>query len=305
VGVHNAVAVDGSWSTADSVGADVVPTGASTTLSVDRPGVYGYYCTLHGTPEGDGMYATLVVGDDAYTGDPDAEPRPTVATASGVTRRVPEQHATIQEAVDAADPGDLVLVGPGVYREEVKIGTPSLVLRGSDRNRVVWAHSRQPATRSATATATTAAAWRRRCTGAPGRRRVPLARPGPRCGPAARSAHRPAVSPCSGGARIRSPAARHRLLVGAVRALRVPAAIRAAGRVGGAGPVGPRPARRPVAVRDRPWVAVVLLLPFVGVVIYLGARAALPGWFRATVVGGGVAAYLVVVAIGALVGGVV
>jgi hypothetical protein len=49
----------------------------------------------------------------------------------------------------------------------------------------------------------------------------------------------------------------------------------------------------------------VLLLPFVGVVIYLGARAALPGWFRATVVGGGVAAYLVVVAIGALVGGVV
>ena len=54
-----------------------------------------------------------------------------------MTRRVPGEHTTIQEAVDAAAPGDLVLIAPGVYREEVKVDTPSLVLRGTDRNRVV------------------------------------------------------------------------------------------------------------------------------------------------------------------------
>ena len=134
---HNAVAVDGSWSTADSFGTHVLPTGVATTITVDQPGIYRYYCTLHGTPDGDGMYATLVVGDVAYTADPDTEPQRAVATASGVTRRVPEDHRTIQGAADAADPGDLVLVGPGVYREEVKIDTPSLVLRGTDRNAVV------------------------------------------------------------------------------------------------------------------------------------------------------------------------
>src|SRR6266545_1820551 len=40
-------------------------------------------------------------------------------------------------AVNAASPGDLVLVGPGVYREEVKVTIPSLVIRGTDRNQVV------------------------------------------------------------------------------------------------------------------------------------------------------------------------
>ncbi len=39
--------------------------------------------------------------------------QPPVERASGVTRRVPEDHDTIQAAVDAARPGDLVLVGPG------------------------------------------------------------------------------------------------------------------------------------------------------------------------------------------------
>jgi plastocyanin len=135
--VHNAVAVDGTWSTADGSGEDLVDPGASASLNVDRPGVYRYYCTLHGTREGDGMYATLVVGDVAYTADPETEVRPAVAQASGVTRRVPEEHGSIQTAVDAAEPGDLVLIGPGVYREQVRVDTPSLVLRGTDRNAVI------------------------------------------------------------------------------------------------------------------------------------------------------------------------
>jgi len=52
-------------------------------------------------------------------------------------RRVPEQYDTVQAAVDAARPGDLVLVGPGIYEEAVVIDTEGLVLRGTDRNTVV------------------------------------------------------------------------------------------------------------------------------------------------------------------------
>ncbi len=39
------------------------------------------------------------------------------ADAGGQVHRVPEQFATIQEAADAASPGDAILVGPGIYRE--------------------------------------------------------------------------------------------------------------------------------------------------------------------------------------------
>jgi hypothetical protein len=53
------------------------------------------------------------------------------------------------------------------------------------------------------------------------------------------------------------------------------------------------------------WIAVVLLVPFLGVIAYhaLG-RPKLPGWLRAAVVGGGLAAYLVILAVGALLGGI-
>ncbi|MGZ6951062.1 MAG: right-handed parallel beta-helix repeat-containing protein [Acidimicrobiia bacterium] len=53
------------------------------------------------------------------------------------TVRVPQDHATIQEAVCAAHQGDLVLVAPGVYREAVDVTTPNLTIRGVDRNRVI------------------------------------------------------------------------------------------------------------------------------------------------------------------------
>ena len=56
---------------------------------------------------------------------------------SGVTRNVPDQYPTIQAAVDAAIPGDLILIQPGVYREEVAVTTDSLTLRGVDRNAVI------------------------------------------------------------------------------------------------------------------------------------------------------------------------
>lgn len=53
------------------------------------------------------------------------------------TITVPEDAATIQEAVDQADPGDTVVVSAGTYEESVTIGTPRITLRGLDRNEVV------------------------------------------------------------------------------------------------------------------------------------------------------------------------
>ncbi|HIE21028.1 MAG TPA: hypothetical protein EYP73_00330, partial [Acidimicrobiia bacterium] len=82
----------------------------------------------------------------ACAGPPEGEPSPAAlgdpttdspSEWSGVTRLVPADYPTIQAAVDAADPGDLVLIDRGVYREEVTVITPGLTLRGVDRNQVV------------------------------------------------------------------------------------------------------------------------------------------------------------------------
>jgi hypothetical protein len=66
---------------------------------------------------------------------PRGKPQPYSGSA---TRRVPADYDTIQAAVDAAEPRDLVLVEPGTYPEAVEVrDTPRLTIRGTSRNDVV------------------------------------------------------------------------------------------------------------------------------------------------------------------------
>jgi hypothetical protein len=64
------------------------------------------------------------------------EAESTVPTEDAV-REVPGEYPTIQEAVDAAAEGDLVLVAPGTYHEAVDVTTDRITIRGLDRDTVV------------------------------------------------------------------------------------------------------------------------------------------------------------------------
>ncbi len=92
------------------------------------------------------LLAGIALGLGACAGPPVGEPSPAAvgdpatdspSEWSGETRLVPQDFPTIQAAVDAADPGDLVLIDRGTYREEVRVTTPGLTLRGVDRNEVI------------------------------------------------------------------------------------------------------------------------------------------------------------------------
>ena len=65
------------------------------------------------------------------TADPAARP------GGPVTIHVPADQPSIQAAVDAALPGDLVLIAAGTYHEAVKVHIPRIVVRGEDRNKVI------------------------------------------------------------------------------------------------------------------------------------------------------------------------
>ncbi len=54
---HSATASDGSFDTG------LFDAGESATLTFDTPGTYVYYCTLHGSPDGSGMAATITVSE--------------------------------------------------------------------------------------------------------------------------------------------------------------------------------------------------------------------------------------------------
>jgi plastocyanin len=54
---HSATAADGSFDTG------LFDSGEESTLTFDTPGTYIYYCSLHGSPDGSGMAATITVTD--------------------------------------------------------------------------------------------------------------------------------------------------------------------------------------------------------------------------------------------------
>lgn len=138
---HNAIAADGSWSTEDSFGELAMLADDSTVLTFTEEGAYDFFCSFHATQDEDGnwqgMVGTLLVGDAEAADDTDGEAGEVPTEWTGTTRNVPEDYPTIQSGVDAAEPGDLVLVGPGVYKETVTVTTPGLTLRGTDRNEVI------------------------------------------------------------------------------------------------------------------------------------------------------------------------
>jgi plastocyanin len=130
--LHNVTADDGAFAS------DNLEPGESFTHTFDEAGAFPFFCSLHGTA-GAGMAGVILVGDAPLPGaasdvGPGREQPPSLP---GVTIRVPKDAPTIQEAVDAADPGGLVLVSPGVYREAVVVTTPFLTIRGLDRNRTI------------------------------------------------------------------------------------------------------------------------------------------------------------------------
>ena len=54
---------------------------------------------------------------------------------AAVTLRVPQDHPTIQAAIDASSSGDTIVIGPGIYNENVVVDKPiSLIAERFDRN---------------------------------------------------------------------------------------------------------------------------------------------------------------------------
>ena len=129
--VHTVTADGGSFDSGD------MSPGTSFFLTVEEPGRLPYYCKYHGAPGGFGMAGTILAGTEEAVEPEDQALPPPPEEGAGATLEVPRDHGSIQEAVDAASPGDLVLVQPGVYREAVRVTTPYLTIRGTDRNEVI------------------------------------------------------------------------------------------------------------------------------------------------------------------------
>ena len=130
---HNVIAVDESWGSYDEI-----PKGDYLDVSYESEGLYKYLCSFHASPDGEwGMVGSVVVGDINYEDYTNFSKQDVVKEYTGNIRNVPEDYETIQDAVNASDPGDLVLIKPGIYYEEVVVNVPSITIRGWDRNKTI------------------------------------------------------------------------------------------------------------------------------------------------------------------------
>ena len=133
---HNVIASDGSWQaiSSDYFEYGIITKGDQYEYTFEEPGVYEYYCPYHGT-NNKGMVGTVIVGDVEYS----APVEKVVVELSSNVLEVGDnkQFNKIQDAVDSALEGDLVLINPGVYNESVTITTDYLTIRGTNRNSVI------------------------------------------------------------------------------------------------------------------------------------------------------------------------
>ena len=132
---HDAIDTGGAWRT------DLLNAGDDQEVTFNEEGTYEFYCSLHSSEDADGkrqgMVGTVVVGEATPESAGSVVPVAQEADWSGTVRNVPGDYPTVQSAVDAAEPGDMVLIQPGRYKEAVTVTTPNLVIRGTDRNEVI------------------------------------------------------------------------------------------------------------------------------------------------------------------------
>ena len=111
---HNVIAVDESWGSLAEI-----PKGDYLDINYENEGLYKYLCSFHASPDGKwGMVGSVVVGDINYEDYTNFSKKDVVSRFTGNVRHVPDQYETIQDAVNASNPGDLVLIKPGIYYEE-------------------------------------------------------------------------------------------------------------------------------------------------------------------------------------------
>ena len=133
---HNVIASDGTWQaiSSDYFEYGIITKGDQYEHTFNEPGVYEYYCPYHGT-NNKGMVGTVIVGDVEYSAP---EEKIIVELSEDVLRvGKNEQFTKIQDAVDAAIEGNLILIENGVYNESVTVTTSYLTIRGVDRNKVI------------------------------------------------------------------------------------------------------------------------------------------------------------------------
>jgi plastocyanin len=135
---HNAISTEKKWSSESSYGSIAIPHGAFADITYPEEGDFPYYCSFHASPDGKvGMVGHILVGSANIVQNSEVVQKKSVETYSNKTRKVPTEYPSIQNAVDSAMPGDLILIGEGIFKEEVIVTTPSLIIRGTDRNKTI------------------------------------------------------------------------------------------------------------------------------------------------------------------------
>ena len=100
-------------------------------------------CAAEDEPAADAPVVTAPSSPaDTVSVDTSATPFDTAATETTDTLEpgvitVPAGQPTIQAAVDAAQPGDLILISPGTYDVAIDVTTDGLTIRQADRNEVI------------------------------------------------------------------------------------------------------------------------------------------------------------------------